>query len=204
MAGPLADAAHPTARAGPPALERGPGADVRGGHDELVSDEAVVRLRVGDGRVEDPAHVPRGVAREEREDRPRLGHGAAANLVDDELRLARRRPHVARLGANGGGGCLDSRHLRLISVFRSPECARKIRVGRELAELVADHRLGDEDGHVRLPLWTAIVCPTISGKIVDVRDQVRTGRFVARLVHGLDSLHEALLDERPLLARSTH
>src|ERR1043166_4465047 len=24
------------------------------------------------------------------------------------------------------------------------------------------------------PSWTAIVCPTISGKIVDVRDQVRT------------------------------
>ena len=27
------------------------------------------------------------------------------------------------------------------------------------------------------PSWTAIVCPTISGKIVDVRDQVRIIRF---------------------------
>jgi len=28
-----------------------------------------------------------------------------------------------------------------------------------------------------LPLWTAIVCPTISGKMVDVRDHVRSGLF---------------------------
>jgi hypothetical protein len=28
-----------------------------------------------------------------------------------------------------------------------------------------------------LPSWTAIVCPTISGKIVDARDQVRTMFF---------------------------
>jgi len=28
-----------------------------------------------------------------------------------------------------------------------------------------------------LPLWTAIVWPTISGKTVDVRDHVRSGRF---------------------------
>jgi hypothetical protein len=27
------------------------------------------------------------------------------------------------------------------------------------------------------PSWTAIVCPTISGKIVEVRDQVLTMRF---------------------------
>ena len=27
------------------------------------------------------------------------------------------------------------------------------------------------------PSWTAIVCPTISGKMVDVRDQVRIMRF---------------------------
>jgi hypothetical protein len=27
------------------------------------------------------------------------------------------------------------------------------------------------------PSWTAIVCPTISGKIVEARDQVRSGRF---------------------------
>src|SRR5207342_58353 len=157
--------------------ELGPGADVGGGHDELVSDKAVVRLRVGDGRVEDPAHVPRGIAREEREDRPRFGHGAAANLVDDELRLARRCPHVARLSANGGGGCLDSRHLRLISVFRSPECARKMRVGANSPSLWPTIDSVTKTGTCARPLWTAIVCPTISGKIVDVRDQVRTGRL---------------------------
>jgi hypothetical protein len=28
------------------------------------------------------------------------------------------------------------------------------------------------------PSWTAIVCPTISGKIVDVRDQVRIIRLL--------------------------
>ena len=47
-----------------------------------------------------------------------------------------------------------------------------MRVGRELAELVADHRLRHEDGTCLRPSWTAIVWPTISGKIVEVRDQV--------------------------------
>ncbi len=42
----------------------------------------------------------------------------------------------------------------------------------ELAQLVADHRLGDEDRHVFAPIVDGDVCPTISGKIVEARDQV--------------------------------
>jgi len=38
---------------------------------------------------------------------------------------------------------------------------------RELAELVPDHRLADEHGDMFLPSCTAIVWPTISGKIVE-------------------------------------
>jgi hypothetical protein len=32
-------------------------------------------------------------------------------------------------------------------------------------------------GTCRRPSWTAIVCPTIAGKMVDARDQVLTIRF---------------------------
>ena len=52
------------------------------------------------------------------------------------------------------------------------------------------------------PSWTAIVCPTISGKIVEARDQVLTIGLLFGGVHGLDARHQALLDPRALLARA--
>jgi hypothetical protein len=71
--------------------------------------------------------------------------------------------------------------------------------GGELAELVADHRLGDEHGTCLRPSWTAIVWPTISGKIVEVRDQVFTMVLLPGLVHLLDPRHEAVLTHGPFL-----
>ena len=45
--------------------------------------------------------------------------------------------------------------------------------GRELAELVPDHLLGDEHRHVLAPVVDRDRVATISGKIVELRDQVR-------------------------------
>jgi hypothetical protein len=49
--------------------------------------------------------------------------------------------------------------------------------GRELAELVADMLSEMKTGTCLRPSWIAIVWPTISGKMVDARDHVRTIRF---------------------------
>src|SRR5207248_5825840 len=75
---------------------------------------------------------------------------------------------------------------------------------RELAELVPDHRLGDEHRHV--------LAPVVHGDRVS--DHLREDRrgpgpgadhpLVAGGVHGLDPGQQPLLDERPLLARATH
>ena len=76
--------------------------------------------------------------------------------------------------------------------------------GSELAELVADHGLGDEHGHVLRPSCTAMVWPTISGKIVEVRDQVLTmvllpDSFICSIrVMRRSWTHGPFLDERDI------
>src|SRR5215211_3564388 len=67
---------------------------------------------------------------------------------------------------------------------------------RELAELVADHRLGDEHGHV--------LAAVVDGDRVPdhLREHGRGPR--PGLVHLLDAPHEALLDVRALLRRTSH
>src|SRR4029079_6302811 len=99
------------------------------------------------------------------------------NLLGDELRLARRSSHVAGLGANGSAFFHGSHQARLTSVLRSPEWPRKIRVGANSQSLCPTIASVTKTGTCLRPSWTAIVCPTISGKIVDVRAHVRTMRF---------------------------
>ena len=48
-----------------------------------------------------------------------------------------------------------------------------------------------------LPLCTAIVCPTISGMMVERRDQVRSTFFSLRAVHALHLRLQVAVDERP-------
>src|SRR5215208_3444690 len=74
----------------------------------------------------------------------------------------------------------------------------------ELAELVADHRLADEHGHV----LTAVVD---RDRVPDHLREDRGGTgpgpdhpALAGRVHLLDSAEEALLDEGPFLGRSAH
>src|SRR5581483_9163087 len=91
-------------------------------------------------------------------------------------------------------------HLRGAIAGMAAEGPRR----RELAELVPDHLLGDEHGHV--------LAPVVDGDRVahHLREDRRGPRprldhpLVARGVHSLDPRHQALLDERALLARSTH
>src|SRR5262245_51355398 len=75
---------------------------------------------------------------------------------------------------------------------------------RELAELVADHLLRDEHGHV----LSAVVD---RDRVADhLREDGRCARpradhaLLVPLVHRLDAAHQPLLDERPLLAAPTH
>src|SRR5204863_1625163 len=76
--------------------------------------------------------------------------------------------------------------------------------GRELAELVADHRLRHEHGNVLAAVVDRERVPD------HLRDDGRAARprpddaLVAFLVHVLDLLHEVLVDERPLLHRPGH
>src|SRR5205085_10601321 len=100
----------------------------------------------------------------------RLGHAAAADVIRDEARLAGGDAHELRhcLDVFAGGG-----HL-FTCVFESPAWPRKCRVGANSPSLWPTICSEMNTGTCLRPSWTAIVCPTISGKIVDVRDQVRT------------------------------
>src|SRR5207344_576515 len=69
---------------------------------------------------------------------------------------------------------LGRRHqVLLTSVLRSPECARNVRVGANSPSLCPTICSVTNTGTCLRPSWTAIVWPTISGKTVDARDQVR-------------------------------
>src|SRR5947209_19302100 len=75
---------------------------------------------------------------------------------------------------------------------------------RELAQLVADHRLGDEHRHVLAPVVDG---DRVADHLREDRGGPRPGAehpLFARGVHGLDPVHQPLFDERPLLARATH
>src|SRR3954452_22380344 len=103
MAGALADARRASHRPRAVALERRALVGVGLGDLELVADQLVVGLGVGDGRLQDLLPVARGRARGELEDGERLGHGLAADVVADEAGLAGAGADVAGLGADGDG-----------------------------------------------------------------------------------------------------
>src|SRR5207253_9984584 len=117
----------------------------------------------------------RGRTRSEGEHGPRLGHGASADVLRDEPRFAWRDAHPLRLGADLSS-LRSNRHF-FTSAFLSPEWPRNVRVGANSPSLWPTICSVTNTGTCLRPSWTAIVCPTISGKIVDARDQVRTIRF---------------------------
>src|SRR5919197_195508 len=114
---------------------------------------------------------PRGGTGREREHGARLRHRTAANVLGDEPRLAGRHPHP--LGHGLDLLTLGGRHqVRFTSAFRSPEWPRSVRVGANSPSLCPTICSVTKTGTCLRPSWTAIVCPTISGKTVEDRDQV--------------------------------
>src|SRR3954447_16461262 len=94
---PLANSRGPAQRARTVALERRPLVNICLADLEFVGDEVVVVLRVGDGGGQELQDVPRSRARRVHEYGTRLIDVLAADVVDNEARLARRVAHV--LGA---------------------------------------------------------------------------------------------------------
>src|SRR3954471_3613623 len=101
---PLANSRGPSQSARTVALERWPLVYVCLADLEIVGDEVVVVLRVGDGGVQELQDVPRSRAGRVHEYGTRLIDILAADVVDDEPRLARCVAHVAGAGADGQVG----------------------------------------------------------------------------------------------------
>src|SRR5918999_336076 len=103
MARALVDAGGPPERTWPVALDRRALIYVDPPDLELVRDELVVVLRVGDRGVEELQHVPRRRPRRVKEYGTGIVHRLAADVVDHEARLARGGAHVPRPGAHHHG-----------------------------------------------------------------------------------------------------
>src|SRR3954468_8614651 len=107
---PLANSCGPPQSARTVALERRPLVYVCLADLEIVGDEVVVVLRVGNGGVQKLQNILRGRARRMHEHGTRLIDILAANVVDHETRLPRRMTHV--LGARADreiGVCVAAR-----------------------------------------------------------------------------------------------
>src|SRR5205085_10426797 len=171
----LADPGDSATGAGAPALQRRPLVGVGSDHDELVARpvEIGARLGVRDGRAQHLLDVRRDRTAREGENRTRLRNGASTDEVGDEPRLPRARMHPARLSAHGLPLFHDSRHQRLTFAARSPAWPRNVLVGANSPSLCPTICSEMKTGTCLRPSWTAIVWPTISGKIVEARDQVR-------------------------------
>src|SRR5687767_1883923 len=138
----------------------------------------MVRLGIGDGGAQHLLHRPGGTAIREGEDGASLRNGAAADVLGDEPRLARRHPHPLGLGPYAGRW-LHHRHqvARFTWAWRSPEWPRNVRVGANSPSLWPTICSVTKTGTCLRPSCTAIVWPTISGKMVEDRDQVRIIRL---------------------------
>src|SRR3954469_8180642 len=100
----LADSRRATHRPGAIPLERRPLVGVDRGDLQLVADQLVVVLRVGDCRLQELQPRLGGAARREGQDSPRLLDVLPADVVAHQARLAGGRADVAGLGGDEHGG----------------------------------------------------------------------------------------------------
>src|SRR6185312_16211944 len=100
VAGSLADPGGATHRARPEPLDRRTLVGVYRLDVQVLADELVIVLGVGDRGLEQLAPIPRDRARRESEDSSRLLHGLAADVVADQPGLTRGRAHVLGLRAD--------------------------------------------------------------------------------------------------------
>src|ERR671925_109087 len=93
MAGAVLDRSDSAPGLRAPALDDQAVVHMRRRDEQLVSDQAVIRLRVRDGGAQHLLDLARCIAVRERKHRAGLGDASAADVVDDQARLARRDPH---------------------------------------------------------------------------------------------------------------
>src|SRR5919206_1774797 len=167
VAGALVDSSGPAQSTRPVALDDRPLVHVGALDPQLVGVELVVRLGVGHGRVQELQDLARHAARGVGEDLPGPGHRLAADVLHDEAGLARRAADVLGLRPNGHGVVAHRTLTRSL-----PAWPRKVRVGANSPSLWPTIDSEMKTGTCLRPSWTAIVWPTISGKIVEARDQV--------------------------------
>src|SRR5215211_2313574 len=192
VASALLDACDAAARTRAPALDRRALVGIGRGHVEVVADQPVIGLGVCDRRAEDAVELARRDARREREHRPRLRNAPAADGVGNDARLPR--------GPRSTGRALSSFLLHLLVAGVAAERPRRC----ELTELVADHLLGDEDGHV---LPAVVDGDRVAHHLRE--DRRRAGPradhpLLVYRVHRFDPAHQPVLDVRAFLAAPAH
>src|SRR6185503_16095458 len=109
VAGALADARRAALGARLEPLERRPLVYEDLGDLQLVGDELVVVLRVGDRGVEQLQDVARGGSRRRPQDGTCVVNGLAADVVDDEPGLARGAADVPGMGPHGNAALAVAR-----------------------------------------------------------------------------------------------
>lgn len=141
-------------------------------NDQSIHVHAGVVFRVGESRTDHTENDAGGLIRREAQQ----VHGS---LNRHTLHVAGDQPGLARRNAHEFGSSFRFHDwhplflgLGLLVGGMAVEGARR----REFPKLVSHHVFGDENGRNFLPLCTAKVIPTISGRTVDRRDQVFTTR----------------------------
>ena len=205
VGGALDDAERAAHRRRADALLRRALVGVARGHEEPldVAAEAFLLLRVGNRRAQHLLDVARDALAGELERRQRRVHVTAADEVEDEPRLLRRRAHVLRCRV-----CLHRHYatsLRRRSRWRHRRCL--VRLGRvslerprrrELAELVPDHVLRQVH---RDELLAVVHGERVPDHLGNHRRAARPGLddlLLAAAVHDLDLLEQRQVDERAL------
>src|SRR6185437_10789655 len=147
---------------------------------QFVHVGADVVLGVGDGRQQHLANQVRRLLVGVFEHRAGRAHGHAADQVRHQTRLLRRDARTAQDGL-GLSRCHDGIHYLAAgaAAFLSlPPWPLNVRVTANSPSLCPTMFSLTSTGTCRRPLWTATVRPTISGRIIERRDQVLIGRLL--------------------------
>src|SRR5690348_4930424 len=150
-------------------------------HLQFVDVGADVVLGVGDRRQQHLADQVRRLLVGVFEHRAGRAHGHATHHVGHQSRLLRRDTHAAQDGLGLSRRHIGTHHFLPAAgaaAFLSPLWPLKVRVTANSPSLCPTMFSLTSTGTCRRPLWTAMVRPTISGRIIERRDQVLIGRLL--------------------------
>src|SRR6185437_11270801 len=147
---------------------------------QFVHVGADIVLGVGDGRQQHLANQVRRLLVGVLQHRAGGAHGHAADQIGDQARLLRRNARTAQDGLGLSRCHVGTHHhfLAASAAFLSPPWPLKVRVTANSPSLCPTMFSLTSTGTCRRPLWTATVRPTISGRIIERRDQVLIGRLL--------------------------